>query len=98
MFFGYPCFLLEMLLLSVFRARVLCSRLRVRGAGNNEEIFYFIPFRSYLVVPHDPSPIDCATPPGFVMLSCPVCTSSCRWGFDATSSPNLCCFFYILYW
>jgi hypothetical protein len=63
-------------------------------AGNNEEIFYFIPFRSYLVVPHDPSPIDCATPPGFVMLSCPVCTSSCRWGFDATVH-RICAVFFL---
>jgi hypothetical protein len=67
-------------------------------AGNNEEIFYFIPFRSYLDVPHDPSPIDCATPPGFVMLSCPVCTSSCRWGFDATVHRICAVFFYLLYW
>jgi len=50
-----------------------------------------------LVVARDPSPIDCAMPPGFVMLSCPVCSSSCRWGFDASASPNSCCFFLIFY-
>lgn len=88
-------------LLSVCRAGVLCSRLLVRGTMRKYFILILLWLFWLFLNPHDPSPIVCAMPPGFVMLSCPACPVLCvlittGGVLMPVAHRNLCCFFNLL--